>query len=133
MYIIKQGGRTDYNYKEFFCDVATDFQNISERDLKESCPGSVAYIISTGELFMLNSEKEWVEQVSGGGEGGSHPQKLQNKEVTITENTTTNVIADNGYNGLSSVNIITNIESGGDDELLNRAVVLVDKINGEVI
>lgn len=38
---------------------------------------------------------------------------LQSKSVTITENTTTNITADSGYNGLSSVSVTTNV-SGGD-------------------
>lgn len=38
---------------------------------------------------------------------------LQSKSVTITENTTTNISADSGYSGLSSVSVTTNV-SGGD-------------------
>jgi len=41
--------------------------------------------------------------------GGSEPTKLQEKEVTITENTTTTITADEGYNGLSSVSVTTDI------------------------
>lgn len=40
--------------------------------------------------------------------GGSTPT-LQSKEVTITENGTTNVTADEGYDGLSNVGITTNV------------------------
>ncbi len=41
--------------------------------------------------------------------GGSTPT-LQSKEVTITENGTTNVTADAGYDGLSNVGITTNVQ-----------------------
>ena len=45
--------------------------------------------------------------------GGSTPA-LQNKSVTITENGTTNVTADTGYDGLSQVEVTTNVSGGGD-------------------
>lgn len=62
MYIVKQGGRADYNYKEYFLDKASDLAKMTEEDVKDACPGSVLYIIETGEVYMLNSEKEWVKQ-----------------------------------------------------------------------
>ena len=43
---------------------------------------------------------------------GSTPN-LQSKSVTIQTNTTTNISADSGYDGLSSVEVVTNV-SGGD-------------------
>ena len=39
---------------------------------------------------------------------------LQNKTVTITGNTTTNITADGNYEGLNMVSVITNVPSGGD-------------------
>lgn len=45
--------------------------------------------------------------------GGGEPN-LQTKSVTITENTTTNITADSGYDGLDSVSVTTNVPSGGD-------------------
>lgn len=59
IYVVTQGGRTDYNYKEFFVDTVTDKDDI---DVTTCCPGSVAYIISTGAVYILNNEKEWIEQ-----------------------------------------------------------------------
>ena len=42
--------------------------------------------------------------------GGSKPPVLQDKKVTITENGTTNVTADDGYDGLSEVEVTTNVQ-----------------------
>jgi N-acetylneuraminic acid mutarotase len=38
---------------------------------------------------------------------------LQDKSITITENGTTNIVADEGYNGLNNVEVITNVASTG--------------------
>lgn len=38
---------------------------------------------------------------------------LQDKSITITENGTTNIIADEGYDGLNNVEVITNVASTG--------------------
>ena len=38
---------------------------------------------------------------------------LQDKSVEITENGTTNIVADEGYNGLGNVEVITNVASSG--------------------
>lgn len=59
MYIVKQGSRVDYNYKEIYIDTAEEKENV---DTKNLCPGSVLYIISTGEVFILNNKKEWIAQ-----------------------------------------------------------------------
>lgn len=49
------------------------------------------------------------------GGGSPTPPSLQEKNVTITENTTTNVLPDIGYDGLSKVSITTNVAGGGGD------------------
>ena len=41
---------------------------------------------------------------------------LQDKTITITENGTTNIVADEGYNGLNKVEVTTNIASSGGGE-----------------
>ena len=56
---MKQGARTDYNYKEFYLDSADELSNI---DISSCCPGSVAYVMSTGDVYMLTNEKEWKVQ-----------------------------------------------------------------------
>lgn len=59
-YTIKQqGGRTDYNYKEFICDAVED---LSKLPVNSASAGSVAYVIATGDVYMLNSKKEWEVQ-----------------------------------------------------------------------
>ncbi len=50
--------------------------------------------------------------VAGGG-GGEKPIKLQAKSLEISENGETTVSADYGYDGLSKVNITTNVAGGG--------------------
>jgi hypothetical protein len=45
------------------------------------------------------------------GGGGGQPT-LQEKEIEITENGTTSVVADTGYDGLSEVEITTNVSGG---------------------
>lgn len=57
--LVKQGSRTDYNYKEYVLDTKDDLTNINTG---ECCPGSIAYIIDSKELYILNSKKEWVLQ-----------------------------------------------------------------------
>lgn len=55
-YLVKQGARVDYNYKEFYLDSADE---LSEIDVNSCCPGSVAFIITTGVVYMLTEKKEW--------------------------------------------------------------------------
>ena len=59
MYLVKQGNQNDYHYKEFFLDDASELDEIltSEKG-KDACPGSVAFVIATGTVYILNSQKE---------------------------------------------------------------------------
>lgn len=50
--------------------------------------------------------------------GGGGTVNLESKEVTITSNTTTEVTPSEGYDGLSKVNITTNVPSGMDWSLI---------------
>lgn len=58
-YLLRQGGKVDYNYKEYYLDTE---EELSEVDVNSCCPGSIAFIITTGKVFMLTSKKEWVAQ-----------------------------------------------------------------------
>ena len=53
--LVKQGGKLDYNYKEFYLDTDNDLSSIPVND---AWPGSVAYSISSGKVYMLNTSKQ---------------------------------------------------------------------------
>ena len=55
MYLVKQGGKTDYNYKEYYLDSESELADINVYDC---CPGSVAYIIDSQKVFILKSNKQ---------------------------------------------------------------------------
>ena len=59
MYTVKQGGRTDYNYKEIYVDEESDIASV---DITNVCVGSIIYVISTGAIYMLNNKQQWVQQ-----------------------------------------------------------------------
>lgn len=54
--ITSNDGDVAYGVKEFACDTLDDL-----RTLPNCSMGSVAFVISTAEVFMLNSKKEWVK------------------------------------------------------------------------
>lgn len=55
MYLIKQGGRLDYNYKKYILDTEDE---LSQVPVHACCPGSIAYVIATKTVYMLNSQKQ---------------------------------------------------------------------------
>lgn len=55
--VMSNSGHTGYGIKEFVCDTLDDINDLPI-DAKQ---GSVAFIISTGTVYMLNSKGEWVE------------------------------------------------------------------------
>lgn len=55
MYLVKQGGKLDYYYKEYFIDSEDELVSI---DVNSCCPGSIAYVISNQKVFILNSKRE---------------------------------------------------------------------------
>ena len=59
MYVVKQGGRVDYDYKEIYLDTADELENVDTRTM---CTGSVAFVIATSTVYILNSQKQWVAQ-----------------------------------------------------------------------
>lgn len=55
--LISSNGEVQYDVNEFACDTPADIAK-----LPVSCAmGSTAIIISTGEVYMLNSKREWVK------------------------------------------------------------------------
>lgn len=126
MYTIKQGERTDYNYKEIFCDTQNDFDtlDLNSAEFLNICVGSVAYVIETSNVYILNSKGEWVAQSSGGGGGGGD---IHNKNKTITENG--EYTADPGYTGLGIITV--DVPSGGDEYFANN--IVSGRIPGEGI
>jgi len=63
MQLVKQGNQNDYNYKEFFLDDISELDEILNTPKgRDACPGSIAFIISTGAVYILNSQKEWIAQ-----------------------------------------------------------------------
>lgn len=54
-YLLKQNGKVDYNYKEYYLDTK---QELDEINTKYCCPGSISYDIETGDTYILNNAKE---------------------------------------------------------------------------
>lgn len=65
---------------------------------------------TTDKISPSNFDTEIESIQTGGGE-----PNLQEKSVVITENTTTEIIADSDYDGLSKVSVTTNISGGGNE------------------
>lgn len=54
--LYKQDGETLYGVKEFMCDTAADVADLPINIR----PGSLAMVIPTSEIYVLNSQKKWV-------------------------------------------------------------------------
>lgn len=54
--IMANDGDTSYGIKEYVCDTPEDIQNLPLSNM-----GSTCIVISTGEVYMINSKKEWVK------------------------------------------------------------------------
>lgn len=58
--LLSQAGQVDYNTKEFILDTIADLEKIN--DVGGSCDaGSTAFVIATSQVFMKNSQGEWIE------------------------------------------------------------------------
>lgn len=55
--VISNNGTHNYKYKEFTCDTPDDIKQLP----KDCSPGSNAFIISTSEVYMINSEGKWIK------------------------------------------------------------------------
>lgn len=55
--ILKTGGHTTYNLKEYVVDIVADIDNLPV----DAVMGSTAFVIETGDVYMINSSGEWVK------------------------------------------------------------------------
>ena len=55
--ITKTGGHVTYNLKEYVVDTAEEIDLLP----LDGVMGSTAFVISTGDVYMLNGKKEWVK------------------------------------------------------------------------
>lgn len=67
--LLKVGRTPNVAYKKFICDTTADYESI---DTAHTPVGSKALVLDQGPaLYILSSEKEWVELPTSGGGGGS--------------------------------------------------------------
>lgn len=55
--IMKTNGHVTYNLKEFVVDAEADIKLLP----LDCAMGSTAFVIDTGDVYMLNGKKEWVK------------------------------------------------------------------------
>lgn len=58
-YLVKQGDSVDQGLRQYFLDTV---EELTEINVENCIPGTVAYIITTGEVYMLTNKKEWKVQ-----------------------------------------------------------------------
>ncbi len=64
-----QSGTKTYNVNSYVIDTEADIKN-----LPIYCGmGSLAKVISTGDIYIFNSDKQWIKQSKGTSGGGSPP------------------------------------------------------------
>lgn len=64
--LYRQDGDIIYGVKQFILDTPNDLPNLTT-----NCrPGSLAFVVSNSEYFMLNNAKEWISVTLGAGSGG---------------------------------------------------------------
>lgn len=54
---LSMNGKPVYGINEYICDTADDITNLPI----DCASGSTAYIIDTGDVYILNGSKEWVK------------------------------------------------------------------------
>lgn len=54
--LLSVSGKTVYGICEYVCDKEEDVETLPEAPM-----GSTALVIETGNVYMINSEKEWVK------------------------------------------------------------------------
>lgn len=77
--LYKQDGDTLYGIKEFIVDNKEDIANLPT-NIPKIRVGSTAFVISSGDIYMLNSSGKWVATggESSGGSGGSDGNENSN-------------------------------------------------------
>ena len=80
--------------------------------LKQAKSGIKASIINKGvavdDAATLDAYPALIDSIQTG--GGTGELTLQEKTVSIAANTTTEVVPDNGYNGMTKVTVTTNVK-----------------------
>lgn len=59
-------GNTAYGIQRFICDSPDDIPNLD----KTASQGSTAFIISTSDTYMINSQGQWIKISASSGGGG---------------------------------------------------------------
>jgi hypothetical protein len=55
---MSNGNKKAYGVAEYVCDTEDDIKDLPSSGC---APGSAAFVISTGTVYMMNSKGEWVE------------------------------------------------------------------------
>lgn len=58
-YLVKQGDSVNQGLKQYYLDTV---EELNEINVDNCVPGTIAYIINTGEVYMLTNKKEWKVQ-----------------------------------------------------------------------
>lgn len=66
--ILSQNGHTSYGHKEFIVDTPEDLNKLLLSQSADIAMGCFALVISTGEVYAINSQRQWAKV---GGSGGS--------------------------------------------------------------
>ena len=54
--LLSENGKPAYGICEYVCDSADDVESLPKAPM-----GSTAFVIATGDVYMINSSKEWVK------------------------------------------------------------------------
>lgn len=95
-YILKTIGKTaNVPTRHFQCDYPSDLPTI---DTYLAPMGSTCYVISTGDIYYLNSKGQWIKRnvSSGGGGGSDHPGIWDGGDIDDTGGETTSDTWDGG-------------------------------------
>lgn len=90
-----QSGKRVYRLNALAVDTDSEMQELINEGsdstiAKNSAMGSTVTVIETGDIYMLNSSKEWVLQESAGGSssGGDGSSSGDDDDITILDSNT---------------------------------------------